>query len=141
MLQRAVGFCGAAALWLLCCSLALWPLAAPAQTPQPVNTTLYIKSATFALKRKVVDATGKITWPIVSRHASAELAQRAAWKLPVGSYQIDPPTYYLEVRPCPDFPFVGYCNDWVDARISVAQIRTTSRTLFVVPLPPTGPIP
>lgn len=126
-------------LWLGCCLLALWPAAVPAQ--QAVGTTLYIKSATFALKKKVVDATGKVTWPIVSRHSTAELAQRAAWKLPVGSYQIDPPTYYLEVRPCTDYQFVGYCTDWVDQRISVLQARTTDRTIFVVPLPPGTPIP
>ena len=108
---------------------------------ETVSTTLYIKSATFALKKKVVSSTGSITWPVISRHATAELAQKAAWKLPVGSYQIDPPTYYLEVKPCPDFNRVGYCNDFVDQRISVVQIMTTSRILFVTPLPPGTVLP
>lgn len=117
----------------------LLPLIASAA--ETVSTTLYIKSATFALKKKVVSSTGAVTWPVVSRHSTAELAQKAAWKLAPGSYQIDPPTYYLEVRPCPDYARVGYCTDWVDQRISVVNVMTTSRLLFVIPLPPGTPIP
>lgn len=122
------------AVVLLWCFMLYSALSYGAET---VNTIVYIKTATFALKKVVVDpVTGKKTYPVISRHATAELAQKAAWKLAPGSYQIDPPTYYLEVKLCPDFNRVGYCTDWVDSRISVVQVRTTSRIMFVTPLPP-----
>lgn len=108
-----------------------------AMAAETVGTTLYIKSGTYAITKKAVDpATGKTVTVTVSRHSTAELAQRAAWKLPPGSYQITTPSYYLEVKPCPDYARVGYCTDFVDSRISVVQARTTARIMFVVPLPP-----
>ena len=113
-----------------------------AYAAETVSTTLYIKTGTYAITKKVVDpVTGKTSTVTVSRHSTAELAQRAAWKLPPGSYMITTPSYYLKVSPCPDFVRVGYCTDFVDSRISVVQARTTARVMFVTPLPPGTPIP
>lgn len=135
-------FSAGVVLWALCVTIALWSFGAAAQSPQTVGTTLYIKSATYALTQKVKDPkTGKTSTVTISRHSTAELAQRAAWKLKPGSYQITTPTYFLEVKPCPDYARVGYCTDWVDSRISVVQATTTNRVMFVTPLPPGTPLP